>query len=111
MPKKQIKSKPGLFGTVYYYDENGRPIGKSRPGLTHGSRVFLDNDGKSVGKSRRGFLSKEVFTDVDGNRILTYDDIFGEVHMKDGKPIGRTKTGLFGLSHTLLDNEDDSDDT
>ena len=109
MPKKQIKSKPGLFGTVYYYDENGEPLGKSRPGLIQGSRVYTDNNGRHVGQSHRGIFSKEVFTDVDGDRIRTHDDLFGEVHRKNGKTVGRTKYGLFSTSYLTLD--DDSDDT
>ncbi|MBR5220699.1 MAG: hypothetical protein IKV66_06915 [Clostridia bacterium] len=109
MPKKHIKSKPGLFGTVYYYDENGKPLGKSRPGLIKDSRVYLDQNGRTVGKSRRGILTKEVFTDTDGTQIQTYDDLLGEIHTKNGKPIGRTKSGFLGTRHTLLD--DDSDES
>ena len=26
MGRQQMKSRPGLFGTVYYYDENGKPV-------------------------------------------------------------------------------------
>ena len=59
MARKRITSRPGLFGTVYYYDENGRPVGKSRPGLLDGTRVYTDQNGQYAGKSRPGFLAKE----------------------------------------------------
>ena len=41
MARKYVKSRPGLFGMVYYYDDNGKPIGKSRPGLIEGTRVSI----------------------------------------------------------------------
>ena len=66
MGKRRIKSRPGLFGMVYYYDENGNPIGKSRPGLIDGTRVYMDQNGRYAGKSRPGFLAKEVWRIADG---------------------------------------------
>lgn len=58
MARKYVKSRPGLIGMVYYYDENGKPIVKSRPGLIEGIRVYTDQNGRYAGKSRPGFLSK-----------------------------------------------------
>lgn len=58
MARKYVKSRPGLFGMVYYYDENGRSIGKSRPGLIEGTRVYTDQNGRYAGKSRPGFYPK-----------------------------------------------------
>ena len=110
MARKRIKSRPGLFGTVYYYDENGNPIGKSRPGLIEGTRVYTDQNGKYAGKSRPGFLSKEVFTDTDGNFITSYDDLYGKVHFKNGTPVGHTRPGLFNSEYTTLDSEDEDPD-
>lgn len=110
MARKRIKSRPGLFGTVYYYDENGNPIGKSRPGLIEGTRVYTDQNGKYAGKSRPGFLSKEVFTDTDGNSIASYDDLFGEVHFKNDTPVGRTRPGFFDSEYTTLEIEDEIPD-
>ena len=106
MAKKRITSRPGLFGTVYYYDENGRPVGKSRPGLFEGTRVYTEQNGGYVGKSRPGFLAKEVFTDTEHNRITSYDSLFGEVHLKNGTPVGHTRPGLFDSAYTTLDEED-----
>ena len=107
MARKRVKSRPGLFGTVYYYDENGNPIGKSRPGLIEGTRVYTDQNGKYAGKSRPGFLSKEVFTDTDGNSIASYDGLFGEVHFESGTPVGHTRPGFFDSEYTTLEAEDE----
>ena len=107
MGKRRIKSRPGLFGMVYYYDENGNPIGKSRPGLIDGTRVYMDQNGRYAGKSRPGFLAKEVFTDTDNNHITSYDSLFGEVHYKNGKPIGHSRPGFFDSEYTTLEEEDE----
>ena len=64
MARKYVKRRPGLFGMVYYYDENGNPVGKSRPGLIEGTRVYTDQNGGYTGKSRPGFLAKSVFTNA-----------------------------------------------
>lgn len=109
MGRQQMKSRPGLFGTVYYYDENGKPIGKSRPGLLEGTRVYTDQKGRYAGKSRPGFLAKEVFTDTEHNHITSYDSLCGEVHFRNGVPVGRTRPGFFGSAYTTLETEDESD--
>ena len=102
MAKRRITSRPGLFGAVYYYDDNGKPVGKSRPGLLSGTRIYTDQNGQHAGKSRSGFLAKEVFTDTDHNHITSYEGFCGDAHLKDGVPIGYTRPGFFGLSHTVL---------
>lgn len=108
MPKKDIKSKPGLFGMIYYYDENGNPIGKSRPGLIGKTRVYTDQNGRYAGKSRSGFLSKEVYEDSDHHYITSYDTFSGEVHFQNGTPIGRSRPGFFGSSHISLEAEEET---
>lgn len=108
MGRQQMKSRPGLFGTVYYYDENGKPIGKSRPGLIEGTRVYTDQKGRYAGKSRPGFLAKEVFTDTEHNHITSYDSLCGEVHFRNGVPVGRTRPGFFGSAYTTLETEDEN---
>ena len=108
MARKRITSRPGLFGTVYYYDENGKTIGKSRPGLFEGSRVYTDQNGQYAGKSRPGFLAKEVFTDADNNHITSYEGLCGDIHFQNGIPVGRTRPGFFGFDHTTIETDDDS---
>ena len=107
MAKKRITSKPGLFGTVYYYDEKGRPVGKSRPGLFEGTRVYTDQNGRYAGKSRPGFFAREVFTDADHNHITSYKGLAGDLHFRNGVPIGQTTPGFFGLKHTTLEAEEE----
>lgn len=107
MGRKHVRSRPGLFGTVYYYDEYGNPIGKSRPGLLEGTRVYTDENGRYAGKSRPGFFAKEVFTDTDNNHITSYDSLCGEVHFKNGVPIGHTRPGFFDSAYTTLEAEDE----
>ena len=106
MGRKHVKSRPGLFGTVYYYDEHGNPIGMSRPGLLEGTRVYTDENGRYAGKSRPGFFAKEVFTDTDNNHITSYDSLCGEVHFKNGVSIGHTRQGFFDSAYTTLEAED-----
>ena len=108
MGRKHVKSRPGLFGTVYYYDENGNPIGKSRPGLLEGTRVYTDENGRYAGKSRPGFLAKEVFTDTEHNHITSYDSLCWEVHFKNGVPVGHSRPGFFDAEYTTLETEDES---
>lgn len=110
MGRRHVKSRPGLFGTVYYYDEHGNPIGKSRPGLLEGTRVYTDENGRYAGKSRPGFFAKEVFTDADHNHITSYDSLCGEVHFKNGVPVGHTRPGFFDSAYTTLEVEDESDE-
>lgn len=107
MAKKRITSRPGLFGIIYYYDEDGKLIAKSRPGLIKGTRVYTDPNGKQIAKSRPGVLCEEVFVDCDKNVITSYNDIFGSFYMQNGKSIGRTKPWVFGSSHTSLETDDD----
>lgn len=110
MARRRITSKPGLFGTVYYYDAEGNPIGKSRPGLVGETRVYTDQNGAYVGKSRPGFLAKDVYTDADHNEITSYGSICGDVHFQNGTPIGRTTPGFLGTKYTMLDEEDASEE-
>ena len=110
MGRKYVKSRPGLFGTVYYYDEHGNPIGKSRPGLLEGTRVYTDENGRYAGKSRPGFFAKEVFTDTDNNHITSYDSLCGEVHFKNGTYAGHTRPGFFDFAYTTLEVDDEIPD-
>ena len=110
MARKRIKSRPGLFGAIYYYNENGNPVGKSRPDLFKGTRVYTDQNGRYAGKSRPGFLAKEVFVDTDHNHITSYEGLFGEVHFKNSVPVGRTRPGFFDSAYTTLETEDDAFD-
>lgn len=106
MARKRIYSRPGLFGTVSYYDGQGNYIGKSRPGLLEGTRVFSDRNGRYAGTSRPGFLAKEVFSGTDRNRITTYGGFLGDVHFKNGVPIGTSHPGIFSSSCTTLETEE-----
>lgn len=106
MARKRIYSRPGLFGTVSYYDGQGNYIGKSRPGLLEGTRVFSDRNGRYAGTSRPGFLAKEVFSGTDRNRITTYGGFLGDVHFKNGVPIGSSHPGIFSSSCTTLETEE-----
>lgn len=110
MGRKHVKSRQGLFGTVYYYDEHGNPIGKSRPGLLEGTRVYTDENGRYAGKSRPGFFAKEVFTDTDNNHITSYDSLCGEVHFKNGMYAGHTRPGFFDSAYTTLEVDDEISD-
>lgn len=48
MAKKEITSRPGIFGTTNHYDSKGHKVGESRPGL-FGTVHHYDAKGKKVG--------------------------------------------------------------
>ena len=107
MTKKRITSKPGSLGYTYHFDERGKYIGKSRPGLMGGRTIHYDADGRQVGISRPGFLAKEVYHDQKNSRHLSsFESPVGDVHLEDGTPIGITHPGLFGTAYTLLEQAD-----
>lgn len=107
MARKRIKSRPGLFGMTYYYDEYGRPMGKSRPGLLGDTRVYFDQNGRYAGWSRPGFLAKEAFVDRNNEYITSYDSFLCDAHFKNGRPMGTTSAGFFDCAYTTLDEEED----
>ena len=109
MAKKRIKSRPGLFGTVYYYDENGKPIGKSRPDILD-TRVYFDEKGRFAGRSRPGFFAKEVFRGTDSELLTSYESFGGERCFKNGKCAGYTRQGLWGFTHIFLEEPDEACD-
>ena len=47
MAKKEITSRPGMFGTTNHYDSRGRKVGESRPGL-FGTTNHYDANGKKI---------------------------------------------------------------
>lgn len=106
MAKRRITSKPGLFGMTYHY-ENGKYIGKSRPGLLGDRKIHYDADGRQVGTSRPGVLSDEVHYDAKNKRyISSYQGLTGEIHMSNGRPVGKTTPGVFDAAYSSIeDNE------
>jgi hypothetical protein len=58
MAKKEIISRPGLFGTVRHYDSNGRKVGESSPGF-FGTTNHYDAKGHKIGESCPGFFGSK----------------------------------------------------
>ena len=67
MAKKEITSRPGLFGTTQHYDSRGRKVGESRLGL-FGSVNHYDAKGRKVG-SMTGSFGNTTHWDEKGHRI------------------------------------------
>lgn len=108
MAKKRITSRPGLFGMTYHYDENGKCIGKSRPGLLNGTKVYFDEKGQKVGTGRPDFPAKEVHHDKKSKRyISSYPDLTGSFHRSNGCTVGKTRMGFLGRSYTTVEIEDE----
>lgn len=106
MSKKHIISKPGLFGYVYHYDESGKCIGKSRPGLIKGSHVHFNKKGKRVATSRPGFLAKEVHHDEENEQyISSYEGVTGDVYFNNGTPVGVSHAVFAETEYTTLEGE------
>lgn len=108
MAKKRISSRPGLFGFVYHYDENGNCIGKSRPSLMGDGKVHYDTTCRKVGTSRPGFLAKEVYNDSENEQCITsYEGLTGDVHFSTGTPMGVSYQGFGEVKYTILDVDDE----
>ena len=108
MRKKRITSRPGLFGMTYHY-EDGKYVGKSRPGLFGDREIHYDADGNQVGTSRPGFFAEEVYHDEINDRyISSYKGLTGMIHRTNGQTIGKTTPGFFDTSYSSFD-EDDSE--
>lgn len=98
MAKRRITSRKGLFGITYHYDESGRQIGKSRPGLFGDNDVHFDGNGRKAGVSRPGLFSNRVHH--VGNRYISSNEgLFSIFHRSNGKTIGKTRKGFFGTEY------------
>ena len=105
MAKKRITSKRGLFGMTYHY-ENGKYVGKSRPGLLGDRKIHYDSEGHQVGTARHGFFAEDVTYDAKNKRyITTYDGPVGKMHFSNGRSVGRTVPGPFDSSYTSLEED------
>lgn len=105
MAKKRITSKPGLFGMTYHY-ENGKYIGKSRPGLLGNRKIHYDADGRQIGTSRPGTLAEEVHYDKRNKRFIsTYEGPTGKIHMSNGRPVGKTTPGILGTNYSSIESD------
>lgn len=103
MAKKRITSKRGLFGMTYHY-ENGKYVGKSRPGLLGDRKIHYDSEGHQVGTTRPGFFAEDVTYDAKNKRyITTYDGPVGKMHFSNGRSVGRTVPGPFASSYTSME--------
>ena len=111
MAKKRIISRPGLFGYIYHYDENGKCIGKSRPSLIGNGQVHYDTNGKQVGTSRQGFFAKEVYHDEENEQyISSYESIIGDVYYESGASLGVSRPGFGGTEYITLDVESEAEE-
>ena len=110
MSKKRVKTKKGIFGIEYYYDENGKAIGKSRPSLSGDRRVYTDKNGKVIGKSRPSAFAEAIYHDIENNKnITTYPTLTGKAHYENGRAVGHTAPDVFGSVTTLYEENEDID--
>ena len=108
--KRLIKSKLGLFGVTYHY-EDGKYIGKSHPSLFGNRKIHYDADGKQIGTSRSGLLADEVHYDSKSKRyISSYPGLTGEIHLSNGRPVGKSVPGFVGDSYTSINSDIPSSD-
>lgn len=104
MAKRRITSKPGLFGMTYHY-ENGKYVGKSRPGLLGNRKIHYNAEGRQIGTSRPGALSDEVHYDAENKRyISSYQGLTGTIHRSNGRSVGKTVHGVFGTSYSSVED-------
>lgn len=110
MAKKRITSKPGLFGVTYHY-ENGKCIGKSRPGLWGNRTIHFNEKGKQIASSRPGYFSDEVHYDKNSNRyVSSYPGLITKNHISNGCPAGKSVPGLFGTTYSSINSDEETAD-
>ena len=103
--KRIIRSKPGLFGITYHY-EDGKYIGKSRSALLGDRKVHYNTKGRKTGTSIPGLLADEIHYDRNGKRFISsYSDLTGEVHISNGSPIGKSVPGIISGSYTSINDD------
>ena len=69
---KRVTNVQGFFGETKHYDEHGRYLGSSRPGILFGETTHhYDAGGRKVGYSTPNILFGEGEThyDANGNRV------------------------------------------
>ena len=111
MAKKEITSRPGLFGTVNHYDSKGHKIGESRPGF-FGTTNHYDAKGHKVGSSMTGSFGNTTHWDTKGHKVGSSQSGVFSTHHYDfrGHRIGDemvqriiTDARESGYRHLLLD--------
>ena len=77
MAKKEITSRPGLFGTTNHYDSRGQKVGSSNAGV-FASQVHYDNRGHKVGTSYNGIFGTNHYDSKGHKTRSTYPGWFGD---------------------------------
>ena len=90
-----------MFGTVHHYDERGKKVGRSEPGL-FGSYTNYDAKGRKVGRSEPGMFGGYNHYDNRGRKTGHSDpSMLGSYTHRDssGKKTGASDPGMFGSYH------------
>ena len=90
-----------MFGTVHHYDERGKKVGRSEPGL-FGSYTNYDAKGRKVGRSDPGMFGGYNHYDNRGRKTGHSDpSMLGSYTHRDssGKKTGASDPGMFGSYH------------
>ena len=88
-----------------YHYENGKYVGKSRPGLLGDRKIHYNAEGRQIGTSRPGALFGEVHYDAENKRyISSYQGLTGTIHTSIGRPVGKTVHGVFGASYSSVED-------
>ena len=78
MAPKKVTGIPGLFGGTNYYDENGKQIGYSMPGIIPGTVEHFNADGSSAEFSAEGIFGGVDHFDESGRQAgFSTEGIFG----------------------------------
>lgn len=85
MAKKEITSRPGMFGIVHHYDAKGKKVGSSTTG-GFGRTTHYDAKGHRVGSSQAGSFTTNHYN-------------------SRGHRIGKTTPGGFGRETTRWEKQ------
>lgn len=110
MANKKGYSRPGLFGDVVHYDENGKKVGVSSPSLLGGYNHYGE-DGRKTGSSYPSFLGGSVHYDEKGNRAGdSYPSLLGgtNTYNAKGQKVHTSYPSLLGGVNTWQENPGDT---
>ena len=101
MMAKKVRSVKNFWGETVHYDEHGKKVGRSEPGL-FGGYTNYDANGKKIGHSDPGLFGGYNHYDNNGHKTGHSDpSLFGGYHHRDssGKSTGSSDPGMFGSYH------------
>lgn len=101
--KRNLYGIQGIFGQTNYYDESGKKVGESWPGLFDDSSELYNKDGKHVGYTMPGvFADSLVYNDQGEKQAESWKGVVSDqnIYTDDGY-IGSSIDTPFGTDISI----------